>query len=98
MIQKGGFGFVLVGTLALGSALAQQVDRSRHAYGHAEVARRSQTLTLREPEHTMDLRVPDSAPLELAKAGGQIVATFIGAMTVSAEAAAPAAPAKKRDD
>ncbi len=46
----------------------------------------------------MDIRVPDPAQLELVDAGSQIIATFTEALTVSAEAAAPAAPAKKRDD
>lgn len=56
---------------------------------------RTQTLTLRGPEHTMELRVPDPKQLKLVKVGDQVVATFTEAVAVSVEHATPAAPAKK---
>jgi Cu/Ag efflux protein CusF len=56
---------------------------------------RTQTLTLRGPEHTMDVRVPDPKQLKLVKVGDQVVATFTEAVAVSVEHATTAAPAKK---
>lgn len=50
---------------------------------------KTQTLTLRGPKQTVDLRVPDRAQFKLVKAGDQIQATYIEALAVSFDAAAP---------
>jgi nucleoid-associated protein YgaU len=45
----------------------------------------TQTLTLRGPEQTVDLRVPDPRQFELVKVGDQITATFTQAVAISVE-------------
>jgi Cu/Ag efflux protein CusF len=55
------------------------------------VNERAQTVTLRGPEQTVDLRVPDPKQLKLVKVGDQVEATFTQAVAVSVEPAPPAA-------
>lgn len=49
---------------------------------------RAQTVTLRGPEHTVDLRVRDPNQLKLVKVGDQVQATFTDAVAISVEPAA----------
>lgn len=49
---------------------------------------RSQTVTLRGPEHTVDLRVRDPEQFKLVKVGDQVQATFTDAVAISVEPAA----------
>lgn len=48
---------------------------------------RAQTVTLRGPEHTVDLRVRDPNQLKLVKVGDQVQATFTDAVAISVEPA-----------
>jgi len=50
---------------------------------------KTQTLTLRGPKQTVELRVPDPAQFKMVKVGDQIQATYIQAMAVSLESALP---------
>ncbi|HSO08211.1 MAG TPA: hypothetical protein VLW45_13295 [Pelomicrobium sp.] len=50
---------------------------------------RSQTVTLRGPDHTVELRVRDPNQFKLVKVGDQVQATFTDAVAVSVEPAAP---------
>jgi hypothetical protein len=52
---------------------------------------RTQTITLRGPEQTVDLRVPDKKQFEMVKVGDQVQAKYSEAVAVSMEPA----PAKK---
>ena len=55
-----------------------------------------QTVRLRGPQRTIDLKVRDPEQLKLAKVGDQVEATFTEAVAIALEPAAPpAAPAKK---
>lgn len=49
---------------------------------------RAQTVTLRGPEHTVDLRVRDPNQFKLIKVGDQIQATYTDAVAISVEPAA----------
>jgi len=49
---------------------------------------RTQTVTLRGVEHTVDLRVPDKKQFKLIKVGDQVQATYTEAVAVSMEPAA----------
>jgi len=49
---------------------------------------RTQTVTLRGVEHTIDLRVPDKNQFKLIKVGDQVQATYTEAVAVSMEPAA----------
>jgi Cu/Ag efflux protein CusF len=49
---------------------------------------RTQTVTLRGPEHTVDLRVRDPKQFKLVKVGDQVQATFTDAVAISVEPAA----------
>ncbi|MCU0969701.1 MAG: hypothetical protein MUF03_12975 [Rubrivivax sp.] len=51
---------------------------------------RAQTVTLRGPEHTAELRVPDPKQLEQVKVGDQVQATYTEAIAISMQ------PAPKR--
>jgi Cu/Ag efflux protein CusF len=53
---------------------------------------KTQTLTLKGPQRTVDLRVPDPAQFKMVKVGDQIQAVYTEALALSVE---PAAPAKK---
>lgn len=53
---------------------------------------RAQTVTLRGPEHTVDLRIPDKKQFEMIKVGDQILAKYTEAVAISMEPA----PAKKK--
>jgi hypothetical protein len=48
---------------------------------------RTQTVTLRGVEHTLDLRVPDKNQFKLIKVGDQVQATYTEAVAVSMEPA-----------
>jgi len=54
-----------------------------------------QTVRLRGPSRTVDLKVKDPAQLKMIKAGDQVEATFTEALAISVEPAASAPPAKK---
>jgi len=56
------------------------------------VNKAKQTIRLRGVEHTIDLKVRDPNQFKLVKVGDQVEATFIEAVALSVE---PAAPAKK---
>jgi Cu/Ag efflux protein CusF len=51
---------------------------------------KKKTITLRGPEHEVDLKVRDPAQLKLIKAGDQVHAVYTEAVAVSVEPAAPA--------
>ena len=58
----------------------------------------TQTLTLKGPNQTVQLKVPDPAQFKLVKVGDQIQGTYTEALALSVElaaTAAPAAPVKK---
>jgi hypothetical protein len=48
---------------------------------------RTQTLTLRGPQRTVNLRVPDPKQFALVKVGDQVEATFTEAVAVAVEPA-----------
>lgn len=49
---------------------------------------RAQTVTLRGPQHTVDLRLRDPNQIKLVKVGDQVQATFTDAVAISVEPAA----------
>jgi Cu/Ag efflux protein CusF len=51
---------------------------------------KTQTLTLKGPKQTVELRVPDPAQFKLVKVGDQIQAVYTEALALSVETAAPA--------
>ena len=51
---------------------------------------KTQTLTLKGPKQTVELKVPDPKQFQLVKVGDQIQATYTEAVALSVEAAAPA--------
>ena len=51
---------------------------------------KTQTLTLKGPKQTVELKVPDPKQFALVKVGDQIQATYTEALALSVEAAAPA--------
>jgi ribosomal protein L6P/L9E len=51
---------------------------------------KTQTLTLKGPNQTVELKVPDPAQFKLVKVGDQIQATYTEAVALSVETAAPA--------
>ena len=51
---------------------------------------KTQTLTLKGPKQTVTLKVPDPKQFALVKVGDQIQATYIEALALSVETAAPA--------
>jgi hypothetical protein len=51
---------------------------------------KTQTLTLKGPKQTVDLKVPDPKQFKMVKVGDQIQATYTEALALSVEAAAPA--------
>ena len=53
---------------------------------------KTQTLTLKGPKQTVELKVPDPKQFQLVKVGDQIQAVYTEAVALSVE---PAAPAKK---
>jgi len=50
---------------------------------------KTQTLTLKGPKQTVDLRVPDPAQFKMVKVGDQIQAVYTEALALSVETAAP---------
>ena len=59
---------------------------------------KTQTLTLKGPKQTVQLKVPDPKQFKMVKVGDQIQGTYTEAVALSietAKAAAPQAPAKK---
>jgi len=50
---------------------------------------KTQTVTLKGPKHTVDLKVPDKGQFKLIKVGDQVQAVYTEAVAVSVE------PAKK---
>jgi Cu/Ag efflux protein CusF len=57
---------------------------------------KTQTLTLRGPKRTVDLRLRDPEQIKLVKVGDQVEATYTEAVAVSVEPAPK--PAAKKDD
>jgi Cu/Ag efflux protein CusF len=51
---------------------------------------KTQTLTLKGPNQTVELKVPDPAQFKLVKVGDQIQAVYTEAVALSVESAAPA--------
>lgn len=51
---------------------------------------KTQTLTLKGPQQTVELKVPDPKQFQLVKVGDQIQAVYTEAVALSVEAAAPA--------
>jgi hypothetical protein len=51
---------------------------------------KTQTLTLKGPKQTVELKVPDPKQFQMVKVGDQIQAVYTEAVAVSVEAAAPA--------
>lgn len=67
-----------------GAAMAEQVTVVADVVA---VNRRSQTVTLRGPEHTVDLRVRDPEQFKRVQVGDQVQATFTDAVAISVESA-----------
>jgi hypothetical protein len=59
------------------------------------VSPKKQTVTLRGPKQTVELKVRDPKQLKLAKVGDQVEATYTEAIAISVEPAAKTAPAQK---
>ena len=69
-----------------GGAVAEQVEVTADVIG---VDQKNQILTLKGPQQTVEMRVPDAAQLKLIKVGDQIQAVYTQALALSVE------PAKK---
>jgi Cu/Ag efflux protein CusF len=72
-----------------GGAVARQVEVTADVIA---VNSKTHMVTLRGPEHMVDLNVPDPGQLKLIKVGDQVEAVYTEALAVSVE---PVAKAKK---
>lgn len=67
------------------AAAARQVEVTADVIA---VNPKTQTITLKGPKHTVDLRVPDKGQFKLVKVGDQVQAEYTEALAVSVEPAA----------
>jgi Cu/Ag efflux protein CusF len=94
-LKKGGAGGIREKVEDEGAVAAKPGEKPGAAVGRTvratadviAVDAKTQTIRLRGPERTVDLRVKDPAQFKLVKVGDQVEAKFVEALAVSVEAA-----------